>query len=198
MPATPSAPDGLASRILRIAEDLGALRYGQFRLSAGGTSGFYFDGRVLTLDPEGGCLVARAMLALARASGAEAIAGPTLGADPMVASVATLSHLEGPPLPGLIVRQSAKGHGTGRQIEGTVRGGMRVAVVDDTCTSGRSLLAAVDALTGAGCEITAVMCVLDRREGGADAVAARGLPFSALLEAGPDGRIRPRRGPAGG
>ncbi len=187
----PSVAGELAARILRIAEDLGALRYGEFTLSAGGTSGFYFDGRVLTLDPEGGCLVARAMLAMARRSGAEAIAGPTLGADPIVASAATLSHLEGDPLPALIVRARAKGHGTGRTVEGTVRAGMRVAVVDDTCTTGGSLLAAVDALSGAGCEVTAVMCVLDRDEGGAEAVAARGLPFTALLRAGPDGRIEP-------
>ena len=184
-------PCDLTRQILRVSEALGALRYGEFTLSAGGTSSFYFDGRVLTLDPEGGYLVARAMLDLARKSGADAIAGPTLGADPIVASVATLSHIDGDPVSALIVRAGAKGHGMGRLIEGSMRPGMRVAVVDDTCTSGGSLLAAIDALEGEGCEVAAVMCVLDRREGGTEAIEERGLTLRALLRAGAGGRIEP-------
>ena len=182
-------PQDAISRILQIAEELGALRYGEFELSAGGTSSYYFDGRLLTLDPEGGYLVARALLPLVIESGAEAIAGPTLGADPIVASVATVSHVEGTPVSALIVRGQAKGHGTARRIEGSVRAGMRVAVVDDTCTSGRSLLMAIEALEEADCVVTTVLCVLDRNEGGSAEIVRRGYSFRALLSATPDGRV---------
>ena len=181
--------EALISRIRRIAEARGALRYGSFRLSAGGTSSYYFDGRLLTLDPEGGYLVARALLPLVIGSGATAVAGPTLGADPIVASVATVSHLEGTPVSALIVRGSTKAHGTGRRIEGSVDRSMRVAVVDDTCTTGRSLLDAVDALEEEGCEVTGVLCVLDRNEGGSRLLVQRGLPFHALLRASPHGGV---------
>lgn len=183
--------DDTIARIQQIAEEREALRYGEFKLSAGGTSSYYFDGRLLTLDPEGGYLVAKALLPLVLESGAEAIAGPTLGADPIVASVATVSHIEGTPVGALIVRGQAKGHGAGRRVEGSVRLGMRVAVVDDTCTSGRSLFQAIEALEEEGCVVTAALCVLDRNEGGSAEVRRRGLPFRALLSATGDGRVGP-------
>ena len=183
--------ENIISRIQQIAEERGALRYGEFKLSAGGTSSYYFDGRLLTLDPEGGYLVAKALLPLVLASGAEAIAGPTLGAVPIVASVATVSHVEGTPINALIVRNQAKGHGTARRVEGSVREGMKVAVVDDTCTSGRSLFLAVEALEEAGCVVTVALCVLDRNEGGSAEVKRRGYPFHALLSADGDGKVGP-------
>jgi orotate phosphoribosyltransferase len=167
------------------------LRYGEFTLSAGGTSSYYFDGRLLTLDPEGGYLVAKTLLPLVLKSGAEAIAGPTLGADPIVASVATVSHLEGTPVAALIVRGQAKAHGTTRRIEGSIRVGMKVAVVDDTCTSGRSLFQAIEALEEAGCVVTVALCVLDRNEGGRAEARRRDYPFHALLSVDPEGRVGP-------
>ena len=181
------------SRLQQIAEERGALRYGEFKLSAGGTSSYYFDGRLLTLDPEGGYLVAKALLPLVLESGAEAIAGPTLGADPIVASVATVSHLEGTPVTALIVRGQTKAHGAGRRIEGSVRAGMKVAVVDDTCTSGRSLFQAIEALEQAGCEVTAALCVLDRNEGGSAEVVRRGYSFRSLLSADDKGKVGPAK-----
>lgn len=181
--------DELISRIRQIAEGRGALRYGKFRLSAGGTSSYYFDGRLLTLDPEGSYLVAKALLPLVTGSGATAVAGPTLGADPIVASVATVSHLEGTPVSALIVRGRAKAHGTARRIEGSVDRSMRVAVVDDTCTTGRSLLDAVEALEDEGCVVTVVLSIMDRNEGGSSLLRQRGLPFHALLQASPDGGV---------
>ncbi len=186
-------PGETISRLQQIAEERGALRYGEFKLSAGGTSSYYFDGRLLTLDPEGGYLVAKALLPIVLGSGAEAIAGPTLGADPIVASVATVSHMEGTPVGALIVRGQTKAHGVGRRIEGSVKAGMKVAVVDDTCTSGRSLLVALDALEEAGCVVTAALCVLDRNEGGSAEVIRRGYPFHALLSADEQGKVGPAK-----
>jgi orotate phosphoribosyltransferase len=181
--------------LLRLAEKTGALSYGEFRLSAGGTSGYYFDGRLLTLDPEGAHHIASVLLPLLRDCGAQAVGGPTIGADPIVASVAVLSHVQGgSPIPGLIVRNEAKQHGAGRLVEGPLTEGARVAVVDDTCTTGASLLHAIDALEASGCHVVKVICILDRREGGSDEIRRRGYDFAALLEADEEGRVSPSRG----
>jgi orotate phosphoribosyltransferase len=121
--------------------------------------------------------------------GAEAIAGPTLGADPIVSSVAVMSHVEGSPIAGLIVRKEAKGHGGKRAIEGPLRAGMRVAVVDDACTTGGNLLHAIEAVESEGCQVVKVIAILDRREGGSDEIKRRGYDFIALLEANESGEI---------
>ena len=180
-------------KILELAKQKGALLFGQFKLSAGGTSRYYFDGRLLTLDPAGAYHVAKAFLPILRECGAEAVAGPTLGADPIVSSVAIMSHLDGRPIAGLIVRKEAKEHGGGRAIEGPLTPGARVAVVDDACTTGASLLHAIDAVEAAGCRVVKVMSILDRREGGSDEIRRRGYDFVALLEANERGEIAPAR-----
>ena len=175
--------------LLDLAKRKGALKVGEFRLSSGGTSSYYFDGRLVTLDPEGAYRVARAFLPILIECDAEAIAGPTLGADPIVSSVAVLSRIEGHPIPGLIVRKEAKEHGGQRTIEGPLKPGARVAVVDDACTTGSSLIHAIDALEAEGCQVVKVMSILDRRQGGSDEIRRRGYDFVALLEANDRGEI---------
>jgi len=177
--------------ILRLAKRKKALKFGEFKLSAGGTSNYYFDGRLVTLDPEGAYLVATAFLSILKGCAAEAIAGPTVGADPIVAAVAAISFSVGHPLPGLIVRMKEKKHGAGKMIEGPVKRGAVVAVVDDTCSTGTSLLHAIKALETKGCRVVKVMCILDRRQGGSDELRRRGYDFESLLEADEDGTIRP-------
>ena len=139
--------------ILKLAKERGALQFGEFKLSAGGTSSYYFDGRIITLDPEAGYHVAKAILPILKECDAQAIAGPTLGADPIVSSVSVVSHVEGHPVPGLIVRKEAKGHGGKRAIEGPMAElgeRARIAVVDDACTTASSLFLAIDAVEAAG------------------------------------------------
>ena len=177
--------------VQRLATAIGALTSGRFTLTSGGTSSFYFDGRLLTLNPEGCRLVGSAMLQLALERGAEAIAGPTLGADPIVASVAVLSQMNGTPVSAAIVRPEAKGHGRGKLIEGPSVRGKKVAVVDDTCTTGKSLLHAVDAVEAEGGEVVGVLCILDRHEGGGEEIRKRGYEFAALLKADEGGGISP-------
>ena len=187
--------DSRAQEIMDIAIDRGALAFGEFKLSAGGTSSYYFDGRMLSLDPEGGYAVAKALLPIIKESGAQAIAGPTLGADPIVSAVSVVSHLEGHPIPGLIVRKETKGHGGKRAIEGPTGGlgeGAPVAVVDDTCTTGSSLFHAIDAVEAAGYKVVKVLSILDRNEGGSAEVRRRGYSYHALLSADADGQITPR------
>ena len=182
----------LAERLLQLALAKGALRYGDFTLTSGRKSGYYFDGRLLSLEPEGAYLIGKALLPLLRAAGAEAIGGPTLGADPIVAAVALTSYQEGgPAIPAFIVRKEAKTHGAGQLVEGPLPAGRPVAIVDDTCTTGGSLLQAVAAAEAAGCTVVKTLAILDRQEGGSAELRRRGYDFTALLAADERGEIHP-------
>ena len=176
-------------RLLHVALERGALKYGEFTLTSGKKSSYYFDGRVLSLDPEGAELIARALLPALRDAKVEAVGGPTLGADPIVAAIAITSRLGGEGIPAFIVRKEAKTHGTGQGIEGPLRPGSRVAIVDDVCTTGGSLFHAIDAAEAAGCTVVKVLAVLDRKEGGSEELRRRGYDFTALMTANPDGTI---------
>lgn len=180
-----------AENILELAKSRGALTFGEFSLSSGIKSTYYFDGRLITLDAEGAYYVAKSFLSLLKECQANAVAGPTLGADPIVSSVAAISYLEGFPIQALIVRKEIKQHGGMRVIEGPVEQGMRVAVVDDTCTTGTSLIHAIEAIENADCEVVKVLSILDRRQGGSDEIRRRGYEFVSLLEANDQGEIVP-------
>ena len=185
-PGVAAAPE----RIIEIAERLSALQFGEFKLTAGGTSSYYFDGRLVTLDPEGSYTVANALLPVLAAYGVDATAGPAVAAVPIVSAVAVASYAAGTPIRALIVRDERKKHGTGKVIEGSPRAGDRVAVIDDTCQTGGSLIHTIDTVEEAGCRVVIVACILDRREGGSDAIRARGYEFFSILEAY-NGRIVP-------
>ncbi len=256
----------IAQRLLERAKELGALRFGEFTLSSGQKSSYYFDGRLLSLDPEGADLISAAFLDIVRRAGAEAVGGPAVAAVPIVGALVLRSRLESPaigrpyqvvPTPlagdgsppqlgagegsarrserrpyqdvpsplagegqgegsaesrpggsgrpyqagaggtapkagliGFFVRAEAKKHGAGKQIEGPVKPGMKVAVFDDTVSTGGSLIAALDAIQEHGCTVVTVCCVLDRRQGGSDEVRRRGLPFTALWQADAEGNVR--------
>jgi orotate phosphoribosyltransferase len=180
-----------AQSILDLSLELGALRFGEFTLAGGGTARYYFDGRLVTLDPQGSYLVARALLPLLKERDVATVAGPALAAVPMVSAITMLSHVEADPINALVVRDEVKGHGTKRLIEGTLTEGARVAVIDDTCSTGGSLIHAIDAIEAAGCEVVVVACILDRQTGGSDAIRGRGHEFIALLEADAEGGIAP-------
>jgi orotate phosphoribosyltransferase len=158
-----------------------SLMFGDFTLASGKKSRFYFDSKKTTLRPEGAYLTAVEVLRVLREQGieADAIGGLTLGADPIVCPVAALSHVEGPPLRAFIVRKETKGHGTGRKIEGDLEPGSRVVIVDDVVTTAGSTLKAIEAAEGAGHRVVAVLCVVDREEGGTDRLAD--WPFFPLF-----------------
>jgi orotate phosphoribosyltransferase len=172
-----------------------SLQMGDFTLSSGRKASYYLDCRVTTLHPRGAFLTARLLLRAIRENRieAEAIGGMTLGADPIAAAVAVVSGLEDSPLPGFIVRKEAKGHGAKRQIEGWKgAAGSRVILVDDVCTSGGSILEAGDKVEAAGYRVVAAMCVVDREEGGGEAVRARYpfYPVFSVQELLPEGSRR--------
>lgn len=162
-----------------------SLRFGDFLLSSGRRSDFYFDGKSVTLEGRGLHLVAALMLARCRGLGVSAVGGLTLGADPIAAGIAALSGGTASPLRAFIVRKERKEHGTGRWIEGPELGpGDRCAVVDDTLTTGSSLLVARDRVVETGAEVVGALVIVDRDEGGAERLAAAGLPCHALYRRG--------------
>jgi len=163
-----------------------SLRVGEFTLSSGKKSSYYLDCRLTTLHPEGALLIARLILKSMQENRieAEAIGGLTLGADPIVAAVAVVSGLQGRPVHGFIVRKEAKGHGMKRFIEGfDAPPGTHVVIVDDVCTTGESILRAAERAEEAGFLVVATFCVVDRQEGGTEAVR-RKYPLYPLFTAG--------------
>ena len=190
-PSTNNGGKGRQEAILKLANRLGALKQGRYKLASGQTAQYYFDGRLITLDPEGAHLVAQALMPILEKSGADTVGGPAIAAVPMVTAIAHLSFLEGRPISGLIVREEIKKHGTGKIIEGSLLPGSKVAVIDDTCSTGSSLLHAIDTIENAGGAVVVVACILDRYMGGSDAIKAKGHKFFSLLEADKDGNITP-------
>ena len=180
----------IAEELLQLAEERRALTYGDFVLSSGLRSSYYFDGRRLTLDAKGAYLVGMAFWLLLQGSGVDAIGGPTLGADPIVTAVALTGHLQGKPIDAFIVRKDAKAHGTGQLVEGPLARGSRVAIVDDSCSTGASLIHAVDAALAMECTVVKVLAILDRKQGGSDELRRRGCEFLCLMEASPEGVVR--------
>ncbi|MGH9483607.1 MAG: orotate phosphoribosyltransferase, partial [Terriglobales bacterium] len=141
-----------------------SFRLGEFRLSSGGVSDYYVDCRTTTLSPMGALLTARLFLEDLRqlAPPLDAVGGLTMGADPIVVGVAVASAGSPHPITGFLVRKAEKTHGTQRRIEGTIRAGMHVAIVDDVCTTAASTIQAIEAAWAAELDVVAVRCLVER------------------------------------
>jgi len=153
-------------------------------LSSGKQSDFYLDLRQTLMLPLGQKLAGELVLGkLMAGPWIDSVGGMAVGAVPLVSAIlsAAAHHDPGTKLLGFFVRKEAKAHGTGRQIEGGFAKGQRVALVEDTCTTGGSLLEALDAVEKAGGRVTRALCLVDRGEGAAEAFAARGLALEALF-----------------
>ncbi len=174
--------------LLKLIKEKAILR-GNFTLSSGKKTDYYFDGRIITLSPAGAYLVGKRIFDLIRDMKVDAIGGPTLGADPIVAAVTLISHLEGKPIPAFIVRGEAKTHGTQKEIEGNLPKGGRVVLVDDALTTGKSLLEAIAAVEKEGCRILKIIVLLDRQEGGTDLLKQKGYDVSAIFKADNQGEV---------
>ena len=143
-----------------------SFRVGDFTLSSGKKSDYYVDARLTTLDPQGGSAIAKLFLIEAKALAATAVGGLTLGADPIIGAMVGLGVDEGYPIKGFIVRKEAKGHGTGKLIEGNLDKSDKVIIVEDVVTTGGSALKAINAVKEFGAKVVAVLAVVDREEGG--------------------------------
>lgn len=159
-------------------------------LASGRRSNFYIDCKEVTLDAEGSALIGGLLLdrVLEHEAGSGrsvmAVGGLTLGADPMATAVSLTSFLRGVPKAAFIVRKEAKGHGTGRYLEGVSRlpPGAELAVLEDVVTTGGSSLKAVERAREAGFRVRRAFAIVDRREGGREALAEADVQLDALFE----------------
>jgi len=161
-----------------------ALLFGQFTLASGKTASYYLDCRRVTLDSRGAYLIACGMLECLQENWPDAVGGMAIGADPITGALLAVAASQGKPLKGFIVRKEAKTHGTGRLVEGPLEAGDRCVIVEDVVTSGGSSLQAIQCVESLGMSVTGILAVVDRQEGAAEAFAARGYPFRALLTVG--------------
>ena len=160
-----------------------SFRVGDFVLASGARSRFYVDCRTTTTHAEGQALIGRLGLALLRESGLApgAVGGLTMGADPVAYAIAHTSWLAGDPVNAFTVRKEPKAHGTGKRVEGCFAAGDRVVVVEDVITTGGSALKAIQAVEAEGGTVLAVLALVDREEGGREAVEGAGYPVHALF-----------------
>lgn len=155
-----------------------------FKLASGKKSNFYFNCKPTTLNPEGMFLIGNLLNRLIRAEKTwkvKAVGGLTLGADPVAGAIAYTSYIEGKDLEAFIIRKEPKKHGTMQWIEGNVKRGDRVLIVEDVITTGGSTIKAVKRARQAGLKVMGIVVLIDRQEGGRQAIEAMGLPVRALL-----------------
>ncbi|ABA21976.1 orotate phosphoribosyltransferase [Trichormus variabilis ATCC 29413] len=158
-----------------------AYKEGDFVLSSGQPSSYYINGKQVTLHPQGALAIGRILLSLLPPD-TQAVAGLTLGADPIVTAVSVVSAYENRPIPALIIRKEAKGHGTKAYIEGpNLLEGAKVVVLEDVVTTGQSAMKAVDRLRAAGYVVDEVISLVDRQQGGAEFYQSVGLKFEAVF-----------------
>jgi orotate phosphoribosyltransferase len=155
---------------------------GDFVLASGRRSDFYIDCRLTTMAPEGLALIGPLGLAAIEDAGwgATAVGGLTLGADPVSYAIAYASALAGRPVRAFTVRKEAKAHGTGKLVEGPFEAGDHVVIIEDVITTGGSARKAIEAVRAQGGVIVGVLAVVDREEGGREAIEADGVPVRSL------------------
>jgi len=172
-----------------------SVRRGRFTLASGRESTHYVDARLTTMSPEGLAVIGPLALEAIRERGwpADAVGGLTLGADPIAFATALASVASPPLVRAFTVRKEAKQHGTGRLIEGPMREGDRVVVIEDVITTGGSALRAAEAVQRAGAVVSGILALVDRQEGGRDVLESQGFSviclatLSELLDQAPAG-----------
>lgn len=150
-------------------------------LASGRESDFYVDARQTTLHPEGAACIAQLVLDMLD-DDVSGVGGPVTGADPIAGAVAAISHLRGRPVAGFMVRKEPKGHGLKLWVEGraNLADGARVAMVEDTVTTGGSLIQAIERVEANGLVVAQVIVVVDREEGARERLAEAGYDLIAL------------------
>ena len=173
-----TARDSLLDQIRRKA-----VVHGRVTLSSGKEADYYIDLRRITLDAQAAPHVGAVMLELTKDWEYDAVGGLTLGADPVAQAMLHAAAAQGRELDAFVVRKAEKAHGMQRRIEGPDVKGRRVLAVDDTSTTGGSVLTAVEALREAGAEVVGVAVIVDRDTGAREAVAQTGLDYRWAYDA---------------
>lgn len=172
----------LRDRLKEILQEKSILR-GDFTLASGKKSTYYIDGRLTTLDAEGVNLIGKIFLEKIKSDASiTAVGGPTMGADPIVGSVLTLSQEANYPLQGFLVRKQEKEHGTGKMVEGNLKAGHKVAMVEDVVTTGGSVIKAINAVREADAEVNKLLVIVDREEGAQSKFEDLGVEFFSIFK----------------
>ncbi len=161
-----------------------AFRYSEepvFRLVSGRMSNYYFNCKAVTLHPEGMYLIGNIIFDMLQDSTVKGVGGLTLGADPIADAVAYTSFLKKKPVEAFVVRKIAKAHGTMQWIEGNIKAGDRVVIVDDVITTGKSTIEAINRSQEAGLDIVRIIALVDRQEGGRENIEALGYRVDAVV-----------------
>ncbi|HEY4133537.1 MAG TPA: orotate phosphoribosyltransferase [Gemmatimonadaceae bacterium] len=158
---------------------------GNFTLASGRQSTLYIDARITTMSPDGLALIGPLGVTAIHEAGwnVDSVGGLTMGADPIACAVSYASATSASPVRAFTVRKEPKTHGTGKLIEGPFREGDRVAVIEDTITTGGSAKKAIDAVRAAGGVVVGVLALVDREEGGREALEAEGVQVISLARA---------------
>jgi orotate phosphoribosyltransferase len=175
--------------LIELAIKTGAIKFGEFTLASGAKSNRYFEGKLLTLHPEGANRVGEAIYSILEEMDVDAVGGLIIGAIPIATAVSMVSYQRGKPISAFLVRETPKEHGTQRQIEGHLEPGSKVAIVDDVITRGSSVVKAIQAVENAGCKVVKVITIVDRHEGGSDKLIADGYDFVPLIHFHADGTV---------
>lgn len=158
---------------------------GKFILSSGKESSFYLDARLVTLSPAGAYLTGKIMLDMIKNDAVDAIGGPTLGADPMVGAIASLSHQSGKGINTFIIRKQPKAHGKQQQLEGpALKEGASVVIIDDVATTGKAFVESIEVLQKMNIKIKKAICIIDRGEGATEALAKYSVPMQSIFTIG--------------
>ena len=177
-------------KVLELMKKTKALRYGDFTLSSGKKSSYYFDGRLLTLHPEAAYLIGRIIFTLLANNKIAAIGGVALGGIPMVTAIAMVSHLMGKPIPAFVIREERKEHGKKGHIFGHMpEADSSVAIVDDVITTGESVLKVIEVVEAEKCHVVKVFVILDRNEGGSEKLRSKGYDLTALFSSDISGEL---------
>jgi len=158
-----------------------AVKYGKFVLASGKVSDFYADLRKVTLNPKGATLIGSVIFEMIKDREIDAIGGMTLGADPIALATSMIAFQSGYNIQVFVVRKEKKSHGTSNWIEGPVAKGQRVVIVEDVITTGSSTIKAIERVEVAGLKVEMVIAILDRMEGGIDAIEALGYKVHSIF-----------------
>ena len=152
-----------------------------FKLASGGSSYVFFDCKLVTQDPEGIALIAELIFDKVSKHDIDSIGGIMTGAIPICTAVALISFLKKKPIEAFWVRQEKKTHGTEKWIEGSLKPGSRVVVVDDVTTKGNSVFEAIERVLELDCKIVEVISLVDREEGAASRITNAGYKFAPMF-----------------
>jgi orotate phosphoribosyltransferase len=167
-------------RLKRFIQDK-CLKFGEFQLAHAGVSDFYIDGKQLTFDADGAYLLSEIIYDLIKDRDVNAIGGIVLGSIPIAVGVSIFSLSKGKKISPFAVRKEVKSHGTQSHIEGSIKPGDKVIIVEDVVSTGGSVIESIKKVQELGCEIVSVIAIVDRQKGGKEAIESTGCRYEPLL-----------------